>query len=67
MEAKTIFGIDCISEAPEPGQYDGIVLAVGHEQFIAMSAKDIRALGRKGAVLFDVKGVLPKDESDGRL
>ena len=32
-----------------------------------MGPAAIRALGKPGAVLFDVKGLFPKDLSDGRL
>jgi UDP-N-acetyl-D-glucosamine/UDP-N-acetyl-D-galactosamine dehydrogenase len=32
-----------------------------------MGAEKVRAFGRAGAVLFDVKGVFGKSESDGRL
>ena len=32
-----------------------------------MGPEKVRAFGRPGAVLFDVKGVFDKTESDGRL
>lgn len=44
--------------------YDAIVLAVSHEQFKTMN---IKALCNKHGVLFDIKGLLPKDIVDGRL
>ena len=43
------------------------VLAVAHRQFGALWADRIRAFGKPGAVLFDVKSILPKDASDLRL
>ena len=61
------FGLPCLTEMPEPGGYDGIVLAVSHRQFVEMGAVAIRALGRDGAVLFDVKGIFPRAQTDGRL
>lgn len=51
----------------EKGKYDAIILAVAHDQFKAMSADDIRALGKAESVLFDVKHVLPVDKVDDRL
>ena len=54
-------------KALETGKYDGIILAVAHEEFLKMGAHGIRALGRPGAVLYDVKSVLPKDAVDQRL
>lgn len=47
--------------------YDTIVLAVAHDQFIAMGAEKIRALGHDNAILYDIKSVLPKDAVDARL
>jgi UDP-N-acetyl-D-glucosamine/UDP-N-acetyl-D-galactosamine dehydrogenase len=57
----------CLSAAPTPGQYDAIVLAVGHRQFIELGEAGIKALGKRGAVVFDVKGILPAGTADGRL
>ncbi|BCX87866.1 UDP-N-acetyl-D-galactosamine dehydrogenase [Methylomarinovum tepidoasis] len=65
-EARAELGIELI-ERPEPGRYDAIILATGHDQFREMGAAAIRAFGKPNAVLFDVKGILPKDQVDGRL
>jgi UDP-N-acetyl-D-galactosamine dehydrogenase len=65
-DARGEFGLELI-ERPEPGAYDAVVLAVAHDEFRAMGADAIRALGRPGAVLADVKAVLPKAASDLRL
>lgn len=65
-EALHEYGITPI-EQPEKGDYDAIIIAVGHKQFAALGAEGIRAFGRPGAVLYDVKYVLPRDTVDGRL
>ncbi|MBF0161873.1 MAG: nucleotide sugar dehydrogenase [Magnetococcales bacterium] len=52
---------------PEPNRYQAIVLAVAHQQFVAMGVEQIRALGVEGAVIFDVKHILPAEAVDGRL
>ena len=65
-EARHEYGID-LTDTPPAGAYDAIVLAVAHEQFAGLGAEGIRALGKPGAVLFDVKQVLPRGASDGRL
>ncbi|NRP37529.1 UDP-N-acetyl-D-glucosamine 6-dehydrogenase [Marinobacterium sp. xm-a-121] len=49
------------------GVYDAIVLAVDHSEFKDWGAEKIRALGKPDHVLYDVKYVLSKDESDLRL
>jgi len=60
------YGVTTIA-SPQPGQYDAVILAVAHRQFKEMGAAKIRALGKPGAVLFDVKALLSRDEVDGRL
>ena len=65
-DATAEYGISLIQDPP-PGTYDGLVLAVGHRQFLEMGAERIRAFGRGGAVLFDVKALLPKEAADLRL
>ncbi|WP_269781278.1 nucleotide sugar dehydrogenase [Luteimonas fraxinea] len=52
---------------PETGAYDAIILAVAHTQFRELGADGLRAFGKPGAVLFDVKAVLPADAVDARL
>ena len=47
--------------------YDAIILAVGHQQFAQLGAAGIRAFGKPESVLYDVKGLLPRDSVDGRL
>ena len=60
------YGISPVSE-PDAGTYDGIVIAVAHDAFTSMGGDAIRALGKPGALLYDIKGVLAKSESDLRL
>jgi len=64
--AQHEYGITPIA-APEPGTYDAIIVAVGHQQFRDMGVERIRALGTPNAVLFDVKYVFPAQDVDGRL
>jgi hypothetical protein len=54
-------------KAADSGSYDGIVVAVAHDEFIKLGAKGIRSFGSPNAVIFDIKHVLQKGESDGRL
>ena len=62
----TDYGVPQIA-APAPGAYDAIIVAVAHDAFRALGAPGIRAFGRPGCVLYDVKRVLPADAVDGRL
>ena len=65
-EAMHEYGLKLIEE-PEKGRYDAIILAVAHDQFRELGLDGIRSLGREGAILFDVKYVLPALSVDGRL
>ena len=65
-EAEREYGIRPI-DTPEPGAYDAVILAVAHRQFHELGSRGIRALCKPGAILFDVKSILPADEVDGRL
>jgi len=65
-EAEHEYGIMPVTSL-ENGQYDAVILAVAHEQFKAMGAAEIRALGKANHVLYDLKYVLDQSESDLRL
>jgi UDP-N-acetyl-D-galactosamine dehydrogenase len=64
--AREEYGIDTVS-APDHGQYDAIVLAVAHAQFKAIGAAGLRKYGKADHVLFDLKYLLAKEDSDIRL
>ncbi len=66
-EAEHEYGLQCLAQAPAPGQYAAIVLAVGHHQFLALGQEGIKAWGQPAAVLYDVKSILPLGAADGRL
>lgn len=66
-EAQHEYGLDCLPQPPEPGKYSAVILAVGHRQFAEAGEHAIKAWGRPGAVLFDVKGILPYGAADARL
>jgi UDP-N-acetyl-D-galactosamine dehydrogenase len=54
-------------ETPQNAEFDAIIVAVGHKEFVEMGSDAIRALGKKGAVLYDIKGIFGKTGSDLRL
>ncbi len=64
--AQHEYGLTPIA-APRAGDYDAVVLAVAHTQFRELGSAGLRAFGKPGAVLFDVKAVLPADAVDARL
>jgi UDP-N-acetyl-D-galactosamine dehydrogenase len=67
QEAEHEYGLQCLTQAPAKGQYAAIILAVGHHQFIELGEEGIKAWGQTGAVVYDVKSILPLGAADGRL
>ena len=65
-EAEHEYAITPIAQ-PQPGNYDAVIVAVGHRQFVTMGAAGIRAFGKPASVLYDVKCLLPRDAVDARL
>jgi UDP-N-acetyl-D-galactosamine dehydrogenase len=65
-EAGAEYGLSLTAE-PNAGEYDGIVLAVAHDEFRAMGEAEIRRLGKRDHVLYDLKYLLPAGASDLRL
>lgn len=65
-EAHHAYGLSLI-ERTVKDSYDAIVLAVGHDEFKALGVENIKKLGKKEHVLYDLKYVLDKDSVDMRL
>jgi len=65
-EAREEYGI-ALKREPEAGAYDGIIVAVGHRQFLDMGPEQIRARGKSRHVLYDLKYLFPPQASDLRL
>jgi len=65
-EAKEEYGLDLVT-APEQGAYDGVIIAVAHDEFRALGAEGIRTFCKETSVLYDIKYILPSDAVDDRL
>ncbi|WCP69980.1 Vi polysaccharide biosynthesis UDP-N-acetylglucosamine C-6 dehydrogenase TviB [Vibrio tubiashii] len=65
-EAEHEYGITPIKE-PVAGKYDGVIVAVAHNEFKDMSEEELKALQKESAVIYDLKYVLPKALTDLRL
>ena len=48
-------------------KYDGIILAVAHNQFKEMGVEKVRSLGQSKNVLYDLKYIFNAGQSDLRL
>ena len=63
-EVAEIYGLKSFRTIDGMEKYDAVVLAVAHEQFFSI---DLESLKNPGAVVFDIKSVLPRETVDGRL
>lgn len=65
-EVKHEYGIDilCTVDKIKDKNYEGVVLAVSHDQFKEL---DFPSLKTNGAAIYDVKGILKKEFIDSRL
>lgn len=63
-EVKHEYGLDLLVASNDLGQYDAIILAVAHNEFLALN---LSLYKQKTAVVYDVKAILPKNEVDARL
>lgn len=48
------------------GQYDAVILAVAHEQFAMLNVRNFLKDANNG-IVYDVKGILPREIADARL
>ena len=58
------YGITLLDEITDFNNYEGVILAVGHTDFEKITIKDSNEIG---PVLYDVKGIYPKEKVDARL
>lgn len=57
------YGLKVVNTLPE-GKFDAVILGVAHKAFLDL---DVRSLLAPNGVVYDVKGVLPRDVVDARL
>ncbi len=65
-EAMHEYGIN-LTETPKAGAYDGVVLAVGHDNYREAGAAALRNYGRSEHIFCDLKSVFARQDSDLRL
>lgn len=64
-EVRENYGLTAFNRADRIRDcYDAVVLVVAHREFLDF---DVRNVSREGAVVFDVKGVLPRQDVTARL
>lgn len=62
-EVNHEYGLTIMNQIPS-NQYDGILLAVSHNEFIGI---DLSNYKKTNSVVYDIKGILPAGQYDARL
>ena len=65
-EVQSEYGLKLAPELPS-GPFDAIVMAVKHDEIVALGQEKLRAKLTAGGIIYDIKEVLPLSESDARL
>jgi UDP-N-acetyl-D-glucosamine/UDP-N-acetyl-D-galactosamine dehydrogenase len=63
-EVKHEYGIEILNQYPEKDGYQAIILAVAHNEFREINMQIHK---QNGVIIYDVKGILPKEMVDSRL
>ena len=64
QEVEHEYKINIVNKLDASSRYDAIVLGVAHSKFLSL---DIKSLLNDNGVVYDVKGILPREVIDGRL
>jgi UDP-N-acetyl-D-galactosamine dehydrogenase len=57
------YNVPIVNTLPD-NRFDVVILAVAHKEFLCL---DIKSLLNENGLVYDVKGILPRDIVDGRL
>ncbi len=63
-EVEHEYGVICQNGEVTGRKFDAVIAAVAHEEFKSL---DVRSLCKENAVVYDIKGKLPREICDGRL
>lgn len=63
-EVKREYNIEMVQNPSQSDYYDGLILAVSHDKYLDF---DFKSCVKSNGVIYDVKGVLPRTITSGRL
>ncbi len=66
-EVMREYGLEILTDLPKYGNYQAIVLAVAHDYYRDIGASAIRRIGGSNSIIYDIKGLYPKELVDMRL
>jgi UDP-N-acetyl-D-galactosamine dehydrogenase len=61
-EVKRYYGIELLKDVKEKAPYDGIIVAVKHDEFKSMSIEQFKELVSGNSVFVDIKAIYPKED-----
>lgn len=64
-EVQHEYGVSQVTVLPNDKTYDAIILAVAHQEFTKLEIENLKST--PNSVIYDVKGILPKEIIDARL
>ena len=64
VEVKHEYNLNILSKYPEGNGYSAIILAVAHNEFKEINMSEHK---NNGTIIYDVKGILPREVVDARL
>ena len=66
-EGEHEYGLCSLHRRPALGARAAVILAVGRRQFVERGESGMKAYAMPGAVVYDVKSILPLGATDGRF
>ena len=66
VEVKAIYGVECLDLKDIQNEYNVVILATPHKEFV-LNWNKFKLFLNKDSLVFDLKACLPKKESDFRL
>ena len=67
QEVKKVYGLDISNSLHESFQYDAVVCTVAHKLFIQLEKSTWRNLINEKGVIFDLKGIVPRELNPVRI
>ena len=66
-EAQREYDLKVLSDIPTNANYSAVVAAVSHQEFVSLSLEQWKQLVLPGGLLFDLKGIMPRQLDPLRL
>ncbi len=65
--AEDLYKVKIIDKLPKEEKFDAIIVAVAHECFKKISISNWKKLMKKDAIIFDLKGIVPRELNPNRI